>query len=86
MFSYSTKVIVKNLKKNKDIFFGRVIKNKDSMDEDGTVYKTIECEDRLGYLHDTLMDYLPEQHWNVSSNTYKSDNSIEKSKKLKKEV
>lgn len=78
LFSYTTKVIVKDLLKDKDIFTGRVVKPKASMETTGEFYKTIECEDRTGYLCDTLMEYLPEQYWNVKNNTYNSDGSIEK--------
>ena len=76
-FSYSTKAYVKNSKTNKIVFYGRVVKPKVSMESDGTYSKTIECEDRLGYLCDTLMDYLPEQYWNVKNTTYNSDGSID---------
>lgn len=78
LFSYSTKVIVENTRTNKEVFYGRVVKPKSSMESDGSFYKTIECEDRLGYLCDTLMDYLPEQYWNVKNNTYDDDGSIDK--------
>lgn len=77
-FSYSTKIYVKNSKNNKIVFYGRVVKPKVSMESDGTYSKIIECEDRLGYLCDTLMDYLPEQYWNVKNTTYNSDGSIDR--------
>lgn len=78
LFSYTTKVFVKNLKKNKQVFYGRVVKPKISMESDGSFSKTIECEDRMGYLCDTLMEYLPEQYWNVATTTYNQDESIAK--------
>lgn len=78
LFSYTTKIFVKNLKKNKQVFYGRVVKPKISMESDGSFSKTIECEDRMGYLCDTLMEYLPEQYWNVATTTYNQDESIEK--------
>lgn len=78
LFSYSTKVYVKNTKNNKSVFVGRVVKPKVSMESDGSYQKTIECEDRLGYLCDTLMDYLPEQYWNVKNTTYNSDGTVKK--------
>lgn len=77
-FSYTTKIVVRNLRTKKDVFKGRVVKPKSSMESNGRFYKSIECEDRLGYLCDTLTDYLPEQYWNVKNNTYNADGSIDK--------
>lgn len=78
LFSYTTKIIVKKIKDNKKVFYGRVVKPKVSMESDGSFSKSIECEDRMGYLCDSLMDYLPEQYWNVKSTTYNGDGSIDK--------
>lgn len=78
LFSYTTKIFVKKIKGNKQVFYGRVVKPKVSMESDGSFSKSIECEDRMGYLCDTLMDYLPEQYWNVKNTTYNKDGSIEK--------
>lgn len=78
LFSYTTKIIVKKIKGNKQVFYGRVVKPKVAMETDGSFSKSIECEDRMGYLCDSLMDYLPEQYWNVKNTTYNEDGSIEK--------
>jgi len=78
LFSYTTLIRIKNTKLNKFVFKGRIVKPKVSMESDGTFLKTIECEDRMGYLCDTLMEYQPEQYWNVKSNTYNDDGTIKK--------
>lgn len=78
LFSYTTKIYVIKIKDNRRVFYGRVVKPKVSMESDGSFLKTIECEDRMGYLCDSLMDYLPEQYWNVKNTTYHEDGSIDK--------
>lgn len=78
LFSYTTKIYVIKIKDNRRVFYGRVVKPKVSMESDGSFSKTIECEDRMGYLCDSLMDYLPEQYWNVKNTTYHEDRSIDK--------
>lgn len=78
LFSYTTKIYVRNTKINKNAFVGRLVKPKVSMEQDGSYSKTIECEDRMGYLCDTLMDYLPEQYWNIKNNSYNEDGTVEK--------
>lgn len=78
LFPYSTKIYVFNIKKNKYVFKGRIIKSKLSMETDGSYSKHVECEDKMGYLRDTLMDYLPEQYWNVNKTSYNADGTIKK--------
>ncbi len=78
LFSYTTKIYVIKIKDNRRVFYGRVVKPKVSMESDGSFSKIIECEDRMGYLCDSLMDYLPEQYWNVKNTTYHEDGSIDK--------
>lgn len=78
LFSYTTKIYVIKIKDNRRVFYGRVVKPKVSMESDGSFSKTIECEDRMGYLCDSLMDYVPEQYWNVKNTTYHEDGSIDK--------
>lgn len=76
LFSYTTEIMVKNTRLNKIVFYGRIIKPKVAMESNGKYSKTIECEDRMGYLRDSLMDYLPEQYWNIKNTTYNTDGSI----------
>lgn len=76
LFAYSTKITVINNRTDKEVFYGRIVKPKASMETDGSFFKSIECEDRLGYLCDTLMDYLPEQYWNVKNTTYDGEGNI----------
>lgn len=63
LYPYSSKIFVYNKKKNKYIFKGRVLKIKPSMSSNGLVSKTIICEDRLGYLQDSIQIYLEEKYW-----------------------
>lgn len=78
LFAYSTEILVNNVKTLKKVFHGRIVKTKASMEMDGSFSKTIDCEERIGYLRDTLMDYLPEQYWNVKNTTYNVDGDINK--------
>lgn len=77
-YSYKTRVEVLNANNSKAVFKGRVVKHSLSMDAEGKICKSVECEGRLGYLHDTLTDYLPEQYWNICNTTYNDDGSIAK--------
>lgn len=54
---YTTKVSVFNTKKQRYDFVGRIIQITPCMDADGSVYKTVVCESRLGYLCDTIQPY-----------------------------
>lgn len=54
---YTTKVLVYNTKKSRYDFVGRIIQITPCMDSDGSVYKTVVCESRLGYLCDTIQPY-----------------------------
>lgn len=54
---YTTKVLVYNLNRQRYDFVGRVIQITPRMDSDGSVYKTVVCESRLGYLCDTIQPY-----------------------------
>ena len=60
---YATKVLVYNTKRSRYDFVGRVIQITPCMDNDGSVYKTVVCESRLGYLCDTIQPYVePRQY------------------------
>lgn len=63
LYPYKSKIYVYNKKKNKYIFKGRVLKIKPSMNEKGLISKTIICEDRLGYLQDSIQPYCEEKNW-----------------------
>lgn len=54
---YTTTVYVYNIKKQRYDFQGRIIQITPCMDSDGSVYKTVVCESRLGYLCDTIQPY-----------------------------
>lgn len=54
---YSTRVRVYNLDRMRYDFNGRIIQITPCMDNDGSVYKTVVCESRLGYLCDTIQPY-----------------------------
>lgn len=59
----TTQVRVRNTKRNRDDFVGRVLQVNPSMDSDGMFMKEVICEDRLGYLHDSIQPYAPVQHY-----------------------
>lgn len=60
---YSTEISVINNKNNKEIFDGRVLDIKDSMNDDGTILKSVVCESSLGYLQDSIQPYLNPRNW-----------------------
>lgn len=60
---FATLVEVRNLKTGRLDFEGRVIQPSPSMSSDGTVSKSVTCEDCMGYLCDSLQDWQEEVHW-----------------------
>lgn len=58
-----TIVRVRNTAKGRDEFVGRVLKPLPEMDESGVVVKRVVCEDRLGYLNDSIQPYAPMKHY-----------------------
>ena len=64
----TTQVKVRNTKRTRDDFVGRVLQIKPKMDSNGAVYKTVVCEDRLGYLHDSIQPFAEMRHY-VGDNT-----------------
>lgn len=52
-----TRVKVINIKNGKIEFNGRVLESSKLMDSDGTLSKQFICEDSLGYLQDSVMEY-----------------------------
>lgn len=49
------------------LFVGRVLTVNDGMDSDGVVRKSVLCEDRLGWLCDTVQPY---REWTISNGMY----------------
>lgn len=63
LHEYSTLIRVRNTKRNRDDFVGRVLQIVPTMDGDGSISKTVICEDRLGFLHDSVQPYLLKRHF-----------------------
>lgn len=59
----TTLVRVRNTKRNRDDFVGRVLQVNPSMDSSGLLVKSVICEDRLGYLHDSVQPYAEVRHY-----------------------
>lgn len=68
VYPYTSLIQVYNQKKNRYDFKGRILKIKPNMSSDGLVSKTIICEDRLGYLQDSIQPYLEEKYWQGDNN------------------
>lgn len=60
---FATTVTVRDVKRGKDVFDGRVIQRNPGMGSDGTPYREITCESVMGYLCDSLQMYEEEQHY-----------------------
>lgn len=65
---YKTKVLVWNTTRSRYDFVGRVIQITPCMDSDGSVYKTVVCESRLGYLCDTIQPYAETRQYEGDEN------------------
>lgn len=59
----TTLVRVHNTKRKRDDFVGRVLQINPDMDSRGLIKKTVICEDRLGYLHDSVQPYSETKHY-----------------------
>lgn len=59
----STMVTVRNTKRSRDDFVGRVLQVNPSMDSSGVYLKKVICEDRLGFLHDSVQPYAEVKHY-----------------------
>lgn len=59
----TTQIRVRNTKRGRDDFVGRVLQVNPSMDSKGMFSKTVVCEDRLGFLHDSVQPYAEERHY-----------------------
>ena len=61
--AYTTLIKVRNTKRSRDDFVGRVLQITPDMDSSGMITKTVVCEDRLGYLHDSVQPYAETRHF-----------------------
>lgn len=59
----SSMVRVRNTKRNRYDFVGRVLQVNPSMDSSGKFVKQVICEDRLGFLHDSIQPYAEVKHY-----------------------
>ena len=59
----TTLVRVRNTKRNRDDFVGRVLQVNPEMDSDGFMLKTVVCEDRLGFLQDSVQPFAEVKHY-----------------------
>lgn len=67
-YPFSSLIEVYNTRTKKYDFKGRILKIKPSMNSNGLISKNIICEDRLGYLQDSIQPYLTEKYWQGDSN------------------
>lgn len=63
LLPYTTQVRVYNSRKKKDVFVGRVLQVTPSMEKNGLVSKSVVCEDRFGYLHDSVQPYSETRYY-----------------------
>ena len=61
--AYTTIVRVRNTKRSRDDFVGRVLQITPNMDASGMIAKTVVCESRLGYLHDSVQPFDEVKHY-----------------------
>ena len=61
--AYTTIVRVRNTKRSRDDFVGRVLQITPDMDASGMITKTFVCESRLGYLHDSVQPFDEVKHY-----------------------
>lgn len=64
----STLIRVRNTKRSRDDFVGRVLQVHPSMDSNGVFMKQVVCEDRMGYLHDSVQPYADVRHYEGDEN------------------
>lgn len=61
--AFHTQIRVRNTKRNRDDFVGRVIKVSPEMDSNGMFSRTVICADRLDFLNDSVQPYLEVKHF-----------------------
>lgn len=66
---FATKVVVRDVRRGKDVFDGRVIQRNPGMSSDGTPYRDVTCESVMGYLCDSLQMWAEEAHYGDSGST-----------------
>ena len=66
---FATTVKVRDVKRGRDVFEGRIIQRNPGMESDGTPYREITCESVMGYLCDSLQMYAEERHYADSGST-----------------
>lgn len=62
---FATKITVVNIHTGETQFEGRVINIAPEMDSDGTVTKIVTCEGLLGYLNDSMQNFVEEKHYDT---------------------
>lgn len=65
LFEYSTRISIYNTKRNRYDFLGRILQITGDMDKDGTISKSIVCEDYFGYLCDSKQHYVESRNWTL---------------------
>ena len=61
--AYTSLIRVHNTKRNRYDFVVRVLKVTPGMDANGLVTKTVICEDRMAFLHDSIQPYAEVMHY-----------------------
>lgn len=61
--AFQTQIKVRNTKRGRDDFVGRVIKVSPEMDSNGLFTRTVVCADRLDYLNDSVQPYSEMRHY-----------------------
>lgn len=59
----TTQVRVRNTKRSRNDFVGRVLQVNPSMNSRGMFVKQVVCEDRLGFLHDSVQPFSEMRHY-----------------------
>lgn len=60
---FATTIVVRDIKRGRDVFDGRVIQVNPGMTSDGTPYREVTCESVMGYLCDSLQMWEEEAHY-----------------------
>lgn len=63
---FTTHVTAYNTNKDRYDFIGRVLYANTTMDETGSIVKTVTCESVFGYLCDSVQTYFDTQNWTVA--------------------